>query len=605
MKKIRWPLVLVIVNLVAINWVAIRFLNLSYPIVGHDYGLAIPSMLDTFLHYHVNGISIQWYTPTFGGGLPAFPDPNNGQFSLFGLLPLLVNPWQSVILSVILYISLGGLVSYYFFKQVLKLHWTASILGMIFFSANGFMLERIAAGHLGYHAFPLIVILVVLLLDPAIHKGIAGLAFAFVIAMLIYGSGYFLIIVFGLAMLILLPLVYLYRPALFSWKRLLTVLAIGGGVALVISASKLAAVYAFMRFFPRQVADTYEAGILQGLFGITQQLLGTMNLAPLFWLTGVSTRSLQNYLAYTTGALYGYWELDMSMSPVALGIFVIGLYSLLRRPKQPIKSLRPNKKWIAWIALIFFTWLTIEFILAKGLIYPHLRNLPILGSLHVNPRFTTAFLFPIAFSAPILYNRWVTRWSSKKTTVTFLVLNLLTLLPLGAYFMLGNDLQYRVYDIRPALTTYKAIRAGNTLEITAIGDALDNTQALVSHTSNLQPYNPSFGYELEYFHPEIKAGSVWEVSDGYYNMTNPSGYVFPELNDTRPFERIPVSEKAKLETFVNHRQPDWKIPLYQQVLDWVSGLAFLAVSAFLAFYAGRKSIAAFRSRRHTHSPLIY
>ena len=85
MKKIIWIFILVITNLVIISWVVIRFLNLTYPIVGHDYDLAIPSMLDTYLHYIVNGISIQWYTPTFGGGLPAFPDPNNVQFSLVGV----------------------------------------------------------------------------------------------------------------------------------------------------------------------------------------------------------------------------------------------------------------------------------------------------------------------------------------------------------------------------------------------------------------------------------------------------------------------------------------------------------------------------------------
>jgi hypothetical protein len=242
--------------------------------------------------------------------------------------------------------------------------------------------------------------------------------------------------------------------------------------------------------------------------------------------------------------------------------------------------------------------MTVEFILAKGLMYPHLRNLPVLSSLHVNPRFTAAFLFPLVFSAAVLYNRWVTRWSSKKTTIMFLVLNLLTLLPLSTYFMIRDDLQYRSYDVTEALTIYNAIRAGNTLEITGIGDHLDKTQALASHTSNLQPYEPIFGYQLESFHPEIVPGSIWNISDGYYNMTNPSGYVFPELNGTRPFERIPVSEKDKLETFASHEQPAWKIPLYQQILDWVSGLTALAGMFTLAFVGIKRLITHFRHRKN-------
>jgi hypothetical protein len=112
---------------------------------------------------------------------------------------------------------------------------------------------------------------------------------------------------------------------------------------------------------------------------------------------------------------------------------------------------------------------------------------------------------------------------------------------------------------------------------------------LSNHVSNLYPYEPIFGYLLENYHPEIKAGSIWDVSDGYYNMTNPAGYVFPEINGSRPFERIPVSERDKLEAFANHRQPDWKIPHYQQALDWVSGLAFVFAAAVLGFYGLRRS----------------
>ena len=105
MKKIYWvPILLIVANLAGICWVMIHFLNLSYPIVGHDYSLAVPSLLDTYLHYHINGLSIQWYTPSFGGGLPVYPNPNNGQFSLLGVLPLLFSPWQSIIISSIIFV---------------------------------------------------------------------------------------------------------------------------------------------------------------------------------------------------------------------------------------------------------------------------------------------------------------------------------------------------------------------------------------------------------------------------------------------------------------------------------------------------------------------
>ncbi len=142
--------------------------------VGHDYRLALPSMLDTFLHYRVNGLSIQWYTPSFGGGLPVFPNPNSIQFSLLSLLTLLFQPLQSVMISSVIYILAGGLAVYFLFIRVLKLHWTASVLGAIFFSANGFIIQRVAVGHLGYQVFPLIPVLIFSLLDSSISWMIRG-----------------------------------------------------------------------------------------------------------------------------------------------------------------------------------------------------------------------------------------------------------------------------------------------------------------------------------------------------------------------------------------------------------------------------------------------
>ncbi len=470
---------------------------------------------------------------------------------------------------------------------------------MVFFSANGFIMQRLAVGHLGYVAFPIIAILVVLLLDASIPKGIAGLFFALMVAMVVQQAGYFLIVVFGLSILIILPLLYIYQPVTISWKRIAFVIAIGGFAALIVSASKIAAVYAFMRFFPRQIADTIQpVGIIRGLFGIVLQLLGTMGLVPMLWLARVSPSLLDNYLVKATGQPYGFWEFDMSMSPVVFGIILFGFYSFVRRPKKYPDLFKPDKKRLAWIMLAFFTWLACEFVMAKGLMYPFLSKLPILSSLHVNARYAVAFIFPLAILAAIIYNKWIPKWSERRSTRIFLAVNILTLIPLATYFLIPDDPQVRLYNITESEQIYAAIRAGDTLNVTAISDnSVSDTQALSRHLSALLPYDPIFGYALENFHTEVKPGSIWNISDGYYNMTNPSGYVFPEINNTHPFERIPVSEKAQLEAFASQRDPGWKIPLYQQVLDWVSGLAAAGVSAFLVIVAIRQLVLQLIRRR--------
>ena len=83
MKHIKWP-PFCSINLGIVSGVIISFLNLLYPMVGHDYAFVIPQMLDSHLHFLINGLGIQWYTPSFGGGLPAFPNPNNVQFLAAG-----------------------------------------------------------------------------------------------------------------------------------------------------------------------------------------------------------------------------------------------------------------------------------------------------------------------------------------------------------------------------------------------------------------------------------------------------------------------------------------------------------------------------------------
>ncbi len=85
--------------------------------VGHDYRGAAPALLDISLYYRINGISIQWYTPSFGGGIPVYPDPNYGTFSILALLTLFFSPWQSAIISTLINLFLGGICGYYFLRM--------------------------------------------------------------------------------------------------------------------------------------------------------------------------------------------------------------------------------------------------------------------------------------------------------------------------------------------------------------------------------------------------------------------------------------------------------------------------------------------------------
>lgn len=588
MKNRRFYFFFIAANLIAINWMVIYYLNLNYPFVGSDYNGAIPSLLDTALHFRLNGLVIQWFTPSFGGGIPAFPNPNNMQFSLPAFLAVFLPPLQAVMVSVAIYISLGFIACEYFLRHTLKMDWTASLLGAVFFSANGFMIQRVTLGHLGYQTFPLLAILLMALLDESLQPAIAAAIIGLTLGLLLHSAGYFIIIVFGFSVLITLPIVYIYNPSYFKWKRWLTIIALGGAIGLLLSASKLAAIFSFMRFFPRSISDHYHKTQLQGLYGLALQLLGTMNLAPFFKITGLNPDSLQDYIRAVTGAQYNYWELDMSVTPVALSILLAGLVVFFRHPKKYLGKLLAGQKKIALVFLALFLLTAVEFTLARGRIYLLLQRLPILSSLHVNVRFAAAFIFPLTFTAALIYNKWISAHSIRKSFFIFVIINILALLPLGAYFLFKDDLEHRVYDARQGQIFYGQMQSGLPLDVTDISLKIEGTEALLSHSSNLNLYEPIFGYQLEYFHPEVTPGSIWNTSNGYFNMTNPTGYVYPEINGNRPFERFQIKDKDMLALFARHIQPNWKIPTYQRILNWASGSAFILALTYLIFQSGKR-----------------
>jgi len=581
------PILYFVANLIIVNIIMLGVLNLRYPLVGHDYTLTIPSMLDTVLHFRLNGPSIQWFTPTFGGGIPAFPDPNNGQFSLVILLAMFLPPWTAIMVSIVLYVSAGFIASNYFFRRILKLDWPASLLGASFFSANGFVITRMAAGQLGYSTFTLLPVFLIIMFNQNLPVGIAVALTGLLLAMYIHSAGYFIIIIFCLSAIILFPMLFLYQPELLNWKRLISILGVGGVIGIVISVSKLTATYSFMRYFPRSIADNYPTSFLAGFLGILFQLLGTQSLVPLFILGGLDPSTYPDYSRGVTGTNYGMWELDSSITPVIFIILLVCLIKFIHNPRKYTNLLTNNQQKIALFLLALSTYLVIEFILAKGFIYPALRHLPILSSLRGNVRFTGAFIFPLAFLAATVYQHWSKAWDRKKILSTFLLVNLCTVIPLGSYFLFDQDMYWMFYDIAQPQKIYNEIQAGKSFDITIIGAPPGkNTGALLYRTSNLNVYAPIFGFQYEYYHPQVKSGSIWDISDGYYNMTDPTGFVYPDLNHNKPFDRFRVADKTTMELFAKHIQPNWKIPTYQKVLDWVSGIAFFLALSYIAIQIG-------------------
>lgn len=569
----------------------IYYINDSYPWIGHDYRLALAHLLDTHLHYLEDGFTIQWFTPSFGGGLPAFANPEQIQFSLTQLLVLIMNPWMTILLSIVVYSIIGFFASYRFARDILKVEWMAAVLGGLFFLGTGFYIQHNSTGPMTGQLYPLIALFCYLLLSGKWNIGLRGIIVGLIIALFIHSSGFYLFIILGLSLLMIIPLVYLMHLAQVDLKNLGATLLVGGLVSMLLSAGKLYAIQGFMMHFPRNIVDHYYSNFFEALAGFIVQLVGVpLFTVPFRVLRDDPTAVGQMMTALVGGGEHGLWEMDVSISPVLVYIL---LYQLRKAPARLRKRQRQNQRIsvqkdqaIALLVLTFGTILAFEFTTARGFLYEMVSGLPVLSSLHVNIRYAAAFVFPLAMLGAFFYQRELSQFEPSRRLKVFSFFYAGTLLWLGVYIMLPNDLQSRNFNLEQTLTDYRMSRKGEHFFVAEVVDVFDY-QVFSNHATSLFPYEPIFGYHNEEFLTKLKPGSIYLEEDGYYNLTNPRSLVY---DTDELFARFTLDQREMMEEFAHYRQPDWDIPEIQHILNRISGGTFIFVLVYGAYYFfwGRK-----------------
>ncbi|MEO7424023.1 MAG: hypothetical protein ABI036_02485, partial [Fibrobacteria bacterium] len=189
--------------------------------------------------------------------------------------------------------------------------------------------------------------------------------------------------------------------------------------------------------------------------------------------------------------------------------------------------------------------------------------------------------------------------SPVKRGTAFSVLMAISIAAPAAYFAITPDWFAYTYDVGPSLKVFREIRRGETFPIRSLCDSsgLTGSNPLATGSSDLFPYEPLFGYDLEDFVNETHPGPVEHREDGYFNMSNASALVFPESNGSRLFERIKVSDSLNMRLFVNHHQPEWKRPASQRGLDFLMPVAAGLSLIVLAGFFGRKGWGRLRNGR--------
>lgn len=566
--KQTYPL---LIQILIVCGVYLLSLGQYYPQVGMDYKYFIPRLIDSHLHYVINGLSIQWYTPSFGGGLPSYPNPQQIQFSLPQAFTLFMDPWNASLAAICVFIALGNLGAYLLSKKRLGLTTEASLTVALFFTLNGFTLQHLGIGHLTFMGY-LLLPLVILGLTAPTNLWWNSLLVGWVMAVLLYGGGFYAIVYIIFACLLFLPLAGLFFPGAVQPKFYVRNATIGGIIALALSASKLYAVLSFLRSFPRAIADEYNASFIQGLLAIPLQLLGSMSLSFYGMATGKTHKFTWDLLMTYTGSNLPVWELDISLSPALFILMIVGVTGILANLwKNKVRL--SAQQWLNALALVAVGVVLVEFITTKGQLYALLSGLPILRSLHVNPRYTAVLILPLSIlaglSLDVLY-RWFFR-SAKARIALWAIILAITIASSSIYFLLPMDsLQRRQFSVDGSQSVWSQIRAGERYAVERILDDLNDARVFDRHASTLTPYEVLFGYGMREFTPKLAEGDILTITNGEFNLNDPTGFVFGEVNQSVPFDRIKLADQDKLEQFARREQPNWVIPLGQHLSNGIS-----------------------------------
>lgn len=100
----KYAILLSCLIIISFYLIFVRFFPNNNGRLGSDFSIGFPNLLDGVFWYHNNGLfKAPWFTPSWGGGLPKFPNPQSMYYSVPQFLCFITNPLISVKLTLLLF----------------------------------------------------------------------------------------------------------------------------------------------------------------------------------------------------------------------------------------------------------------------------------------------------------------------------------------------------------------------------------------------------------------------------------------------------------------------------------------------------------------------
>jgi len=543
--------------------------------MGHDYEYFLPLLLAGKYWIVENGFfAVPRFSPAFCGGLPFLANPQSIFYSVPQLLSLAIDPIRSFFATTVIFAGIGAGGTYALMARRFGVSAAAAALSAVIFLFNGFLMYRMAIGHVTYHVVGLVPLLCYLSLTPVVPGGswlvrlrqvagpVAGVAA--ILAYFVYAGAPNALVPLGMTCLMVWLLHALIRgPAQSIW-------AIGGAAALIgaaTSAAKLAPALAFLHQFPRpdglhlfDDASAFIIALFEGLF------------LPSFLPDQVEFVG-RHELEFGVG-LAPFMLIIMGMRVVADRI---GLRPLLRRI-----GLRQGIELAALGLLI-----AVPFWLNYGgpAKAAWLKSLPYIGDNVVLVRWFYVYLLPLSVGAGLLLDFvFPTARERLRAAMIGIVLTVApVLLADRAYY--GNQ----PYDPATILAADRDLgRTGTVPPITGIDpdQAGQRDDGIAAGDSAYPCYEPIFGYALENFPPGFKEG---RLGTDDRHLRNPACYIYGADNACVPGAVFTPAQRPEEAAFAHYRRFSYALPAWQRWADRISllGLAMILIGFAVPFRAMR------------------
>lgn len=554
-----------------------KFFPMEGYVMGHDYSLALPALLDGYFWFRNNGLSPPWFTPSFCAGQPFFADPQSGYYSLPQWLSFVVDPVTASNWTLLLSACLMFWGGYLLMRRVFLTGYPAALLvaGVLMF--NAFLPYRMVIGHLGYHGFALAPWLALLLVAPIrqrLDSMMSGVTAGLLLAYWVQSGMGTIMIPAGLGVFAI-ALMYGMRGG-----ELTTFFIRSGSAALVslcLSASKLTAGLALLGNFPR---DFYLLPGTKSLWDSIVMLFASMFLSGEHVFEIMSPR-----MDNVQWALMPHeWAFGFTLALAAAILLILG--SLPWRSFRPVGA---RSSVLMMLLLACMSW-PLAFNTYDPAWNAFLKALPILGKASTPTRWLIIYIPFVAVATGILLhlNHWNERnkWLIAIATLAGTVM-LTASEPQGFYRSQG-------YDVRPILVADALTREGKLdprinelgqevkINMVGLDKRLEHNDTFVAGVSKVFCYNPIFGYRLEKFSAAgLEVGDVLKARDGYLNLKNPACYVFPEENGCQPGDRFRADQAERVKSFTAYRPFDfliskrqWLANIITQWSGWIVVLVF-------------------------------